>query len=456
MLKNASFSLKLVLAFVLTALVAVGAIGVLVDATVARHFQDYLSGSSRPWLQSLALALEEHYASQGSWEGVDTLLEGDVVRGRGRGAGQEAARGLQPVLANADGVVLYDGTGREEGARLQPGALERAQPIRAEDRIVGYLLAATGAREEQFDANLTRSVIGAGLIAVVAAIVMGLLLTRQALKPLRALRDAARRIGAGDLSYRVPEASGDEIGDLARQFNEMAADLEADETLRRRMMADIAHELRTPLAIMRAQVEALLDGVFALSRENILPIHDAALLLSRLVDDLRDIALADAGRLSLERGEVHVETLIRRVVAGFQRAAEERGLCLRSELPEGLPSVDGDAQRLEQVLGNLLSNALRYTPSGGEIAVHGWPEPGHLAFSVKDNGPGISAEDLPLIFERFYRADNARTRQGGGSGLGLAIAKRLVEAHGGGITVQSEPGEGATFTVRLPALETTP
>lgn len=279
---------------------------------------------------------------------------------------------------------------------------------------------------------------------------LGLALTRSLVKPLRMVRDAARRIGAGELTYRVPITSRDEIGDLARQFNEMAEALERDERLRRQMMADIAHELRTPLSVIRGQVEALQDGVFELSPENLKPIHDQTLLLGRLVEDLRDLALAEAGRLPLERTEVSLERLIRRIVEAFQPRAQEKGLALSVELPEALPPVQADAQRLEQVLENLLSNALRYTPAGGTVNVRAWEEPQWVVFTVEDTGTGIAAEDLPHIFERFYRADKARSRADGGTGLGLSIAKQLVEAHGGRISAESAPGKGTRFTVRLP------
>jgi signal transduction histidine kinase len=287
-------------------------------------------------------------------------------------------------------------------------------------------------------------------VAGVLAILLGLILTRSLVKPLRVVRDAARRIGAGELSHRVPVTTRDEIGDLATQFNEMAEALERDEQLRRQMMADIAHELRTPLSVIRGQVEALQDGVFALSPENIAPIHDQTLLLGRLVEDLRDLALAEAGRLPLERAEVAVDKLVRRVVEAFQPRAREKGLALSAELPESLPPALADAQRLEQVLGNLLSNALQHTPQGGAITVRAWGEPGWVSLAVQDNGAGIAAEDLPHIFERFYRSDKTRSRANGSTGLGLSIAKQLIEAHGGTIRVESTPGKGSTFTVRVP------
>jgi signal transduction histidine kinase len=281
------------------------------------------------------------------------------------------------------------------------------------------------------------------------ALLLGVLLIRTLSKPLRDVRAATRRLAAGDLSYRVPITTHDELGDVARQFNEMAAALERDEQLRQRLMADIAHELRTPLTVIRAQVEALGDGVFPLTPENIAPIHDQTIVLGRLVDDLRVLALAEAGRMPLERGEVDLAALARRAVESFAPQAQDKGLRLAYEGEAALPPISADAQRLAQVLGNLLSNAIRHTPPDGSVTVHAWADAQGTHMAVRDTGCGIAPEDLPHLFERFYRADRARSRADGGTGLGLAIAKQLVEAHGGKIAVESTVGVGTTFTITL-------
>lgn len=449
MFRNASFALKLTLALVAIVLVAILAVAVPVNLLVGRHFEDYVLMGMRPRMGMLVPLLQEHYARQGDWSGVEELLLANAHPGMGRGMGMQS-EAMQWILADAQGLVVGDTAGRYQGKRLGRTVLQRGLPIQVEGRVVGYLLSGSGPREEEFRAKLNQALLWAGGLAMALAMLLGLALTRSLVKPLRMVRDAARRIGAGELAYRVPVASRDEIGDLARQFNEMAEALERDERLRRQMMADIAHELRTPLSVIRGQVEALQDGVFELSPENLKPIHDQTLLLGRLVEDLRDLALAEAGRLPLERAEVSLDRLIRRVVEAFQPRAREKGLTLSAELPETLPPVQADAQRLEQVLGNLLSNALQHTPSGGAVTVRAWEEPGWAVFAVEDTGTGIAPEDLPHLFERFYRADKARSRANGGTGLGLSIAKQLVEAHGGQITAESTAGKGARFIVRLP------
>jgi len=354
------------------------------------------------------------------------------------------------VLADERGYVIYDPSGRYLGQSLRSSTLGDGLPIEVDGTTVGYVIAGSGPREQEFSARVNRSIIGASIVAGLVAILLGLLLIRTVVRPLGIVRDAAQRIGSGELSFRVPVASEDEIGDLARQFNEMAAALEQDEISRRKMMADIAHELRTPLAVMRGQAEALEDGVFPLTPENVAPIRDQTILLARLVDDLRDLALAEAGQLPLELSDVDLSRLVPRVIRYFQPQAQAKGLSLSVDLAKSLPLIQADSQRLEQVLGNLLSNALRHTPEGGAIRVKAWSEAASVCFAVIDNGQGIASDDLPHLFDRFYRAGVARSRSDGGTGLGLSIAKQLVEAHGGEITVKSEFGKGATFTIRLP------
>lgn len=457
MLRNVSFALKLMLALALIVLVAVGALALMVNRFAEQHFQNYVYLETRPWVMTLAPLLADHYAARGNWSEVEPLLDsfsGGMMMGMGRrrgmGAQMQMGSGVQPLLADAQGNILADPSGRYVGQRLSSTTLKGAQPIEVEGKVVGYLLTSNGPREQEFIESLNQSIFWAGGLASLVAILLGVLLTRAVVRPLRIVRDAAKRIGAGDFAHRVPLSGGDEVGELARQFNEMAAALQRDEELRRTMMADIAHELRTPVSIIRGQVEALQDGVFELSLDNVAPIYDQSLLLGRLIDDLRDLALAEAGRLPLERNELALGRLLSRVVDAFQAQARAKQIELSADLPRDELFVYGDAQRLEQVVSNLLSNALRYTPKDGKVRVRAWAEAGRACFAVQDTGVGLASEELAHLFERFYRADRARTRAEGGTGLGLVIVRQLVEAHDGQIAVQSSPGQGTTFTVCLP------
>jgi signal transduction histidine kinase len=262
---------------------------------------------------------------------------------------------------------------------------------------------------------------------------------------------AAHRLAQGDLSQRVLVRGKDELAELGRTFNYMADSLQRAEETRRAMTADIAHELRTPLAVQRASLEALQDGVFPLTAENLETLLEQNRLLTRLVDDLRTLALADAGQLTLERAPVDLSALVQRVVDHFQAQAAGQQVTLEfTHAPAGLQPLSLDPIRIEQILTNLLSNALRYTPQGGAIRLAIRQEGSRVLLHVQDSGPGIPEEALPYIFERFYRADKSRARAEGGSGLGLAIARQLARAHGGELTAENAAEGGAVFTLRLP------
>ena len=278
-------------------------------------------------------------------------------------------------------------------------------------------------------------------------------LSRRILRPVETLTAAARRMEKGDLSQRVEAQSSDEIGELARAFNAMADGLNRLEELRRNMVSDVAHELRTPLSNIRGYLEAVRDGVVEPKPEVIDSLYEEAMLLNRLVDDLQELALAEAGQLTLERQLVAPAGLANRAVEAARGQASASGIALRTDLPERLPLVNVDPQRIGQVLGNLLSNALTHTPSGVEVVVTARADGSEVQLSVSDTGEGVRPEHLPYIFERFYRADRSRSRTTGGTGLGLAIAKQLVEAHGGRIEVESEVGQGTRFTFTLPVAE---
>ena len=272
--------------------------------------------------------------------------------------------------------------------------------------------------------------------------------------PLASVMAAADAVAEGDLSVRVPGQGPGDFGRLARSFNRMTEELERADQQRRNLTADVAHELRTPLHIIQGNLEGLLDGVYEPTSEHINATLDETRLLARLVDDLRTLSLAEAGQLPLTWEPVDVAELLADVSTSFSGQAEAAGVDLRVEI-EGGPSdltITGDVGRLDQVLSNLMANALRYTPAGGAVTLRAEPVEGGIRIVVRDTGEGIPPEDLPYIFDRFWRGDRSRSHAGGaGSGLGLAIARQLVQAHGGRIGVESEPGLGTAFTIKLPA-----
>lgn len=298
--------------------------------------------------------------------------------------------------------------------------------------------------------NLGRTLWIAGLSGVALAIFLGSLLTRQIVAPLTKVAAAARRVAQGDLDQRVDIRGSGELAELGESFNLMAATLTHDRELRQNMVADIAHELRTPLSILQGNVEAMLDGILVANTENLTSLHQEITLLTRLVEDLRTLSLAEAGQLRFQPRETDLKRLTARAIEGLQTQLGSKNISVAIEAADNIPPAQADPDRTAQVLRNLLNNALQYTPEGGMIRVQLATEADGIVVSVVDSGPGIPPEALPYIFDRFYRVDRSRTRSTGGSGLGLTIVKQLVEGQGGGVWVESVVGEGSTFSFRLP------
>lgn len=450
---------KLLGAFGLIIFLGVAATVLLTRQGAATRFAHFMVNDQMFQPEHLQEDLAGYYAAQGGWQGIDRAFA-DVIgyasSGGMMGGMMGHAMGMFDsglVLLDEDGQVLARMGNRAQDSRGQPW------PIRVEGRQVGLLFIdgepMTGATGDGSDllSGVTRAALIAGLLAGLVAFALAIVLVRQITHPLTALRDASRQIAQGDLTTRVPVQSRDELGQLGNAFNRMAAALETQETLRRHLMADIAHELRTPLSAIQGTVEALQDGIFPLTPDSLEPIHEETLMLGRLVEDLRTLAHAEAGRLSLNVAEMDAGELTERIVSGLLPSAQQAGIALTLHVSTPNPLLSADAQRIGQVLTNLLSNALRHTPAGGVVDVTVQPQEEGLLFSVQDSGPGIAAADLPHIFDRFYRGDRSRSRETGGSGLGLTIARQLVEAHAGRIWAESPPPGhevGTVFFVWLP------
>jgi predicted ribosomally synthesized peptide with SipW-like signal peptide len=381
------------------------------------------------------------------WEELQATLEGMARTTKAR-----------YVIADLDGRVIADSTGELIGevintALSKPFAaflIEKKPMLAYIVPLENYNLASI---ESQFNASVNRSLIVAIALAGLVGLLLTYFLSRSILRPVDELISAARAMEKGDLSQRVTVTTKGELGELGHAFNAMAEGLTRLEQLRQNMVTDVAHELRTPLSNVRGYLEALRDGVVKPTPETIASVYEEAMLLNRLVDDLQELAMAEAGQLKLVCQPVDIRQVIDKAVQSLKTQALEKEIDLIAVLQDNLPLVNADAERMGQVLRNLLKNAIINTPAGGEIKIQAIKVDSQVEVSVRDNGMGISAEHLPYVFERFYRVDQSRARETGGAGLGLAIVKQLVEAQGGQVDIDSQVDGGTRITFTSPIAE---
>ena len=465
----------------MVALTAAALLAVFIRLTNVSQFNQLIVAQQRSAFQA---ALVSYYQANGSWNGVMPYVFGN--RGGaaaqatnqpgtgggygggfggggfgdgGRGGGPN--RGLFFGLADAQGNVVIPMPNYPLGSRVSDARLAQGTPVTVNGQVVGTILTPASPpgltpEETGYLQRTDLALVLASGGALVVAVLVGLLLARTITRPLEALTQATHRLTGGELGQQVAVRSSDEIGELAMAFNQMSSELARAVQVRRQMTADIAHELRTPLTVIAGYIESMADGVLAPTPQRLAVIYSEIEHLQRLVGDLRTLTQADSGELTLHKQPTSALELMQRAQAAFAHRAEQQGVSLTVQ-PNGAggqhaatPPIAVDDIRMAQVLGNLLSNALRYTPPGGRIELSARPSGDGVDLSVHDSGQGIAAADLPFVFNRFYRADKSRSDEGE-SGLGLAIVKALVEAHGGSIEALSEPGHGTTMMIHLPA-----
>jgi signal transduction histidine kinase len=469
-----SLRLRLLVMVAAVLAIALGAVAFFLSRVVSYEIHDVLSRRAErpPDLAPVGRQLAEDRLRLGDWRTAQPLLAESGRRLRRElllaGADGRFVAATSPAASYAE-IRVADGGRKLEVVRRsahgRTGELVLVEPWRLaltspEGTPLGILFALPPA-PAPLEAGAAQSigrVQRALLLAALAAGTAGLLLTfaiaRRILRPVEALTAAARRMEAGDLGQRVDARGRDEIGDLARAFNAMAERRATAERLRRDLVTDVAHELRSPVTNLRCQIEALQDGLVTPGQESLASLAEEVDLLATLIDDLQDLALAEAGQLALDPSPLVLAAEIDRAVSALRPRLLEKDLTIETDLPTDLPDVHADALRLAQILRNLLGNALTHTPPGGTIRLRGRAVDHEVEVTVEDTGPGIPLEHLPFLFERFYRTDPSRSRATGGAGLGLAIVKQLTAAHGGRVWVDSEPGRGATFGFTLPAVET--
>jgi len=441
-----SLRFRLLLAFTLVIFVTIGAVFFFINQATQEEIRQFQEQADQMLARRMEFELSRYYFRQRDWEGIQPFVEqwGNLYEQR-------------IVLTDANGSVAADSEGGLLGDLYDPDSLGTPLSSPWGSDVIGTLyINPRSSTEVGFTSiqvlfkEIGLFFIWGGLIAVAIALVMTFFLSRKILAPVKTLTSAARRLGRGDLSQRVQLKDRGEMGELAKAFNYMTSDLERTEQLRQNMVADAAHELRTPLSNIRGYLEAICDGIKKPDTDTIRSLDEEATLLSQLVDDLQALSLAEAGELKLNCQAEDIIRLIKQAVAIKQTQAIVKGVSISTEVSQKLPLVNVDSRRIGQVLHNLLENAIAHTEKSGSIVVTAQKQDNWVKISVTDTGEGIPAEDLPSIFERFYRVDKSRARATGGSGLGLTIAKRLVEAHGGKIEAQSELGKGSCFSFTLP------
>jgi signal transduction histidine kinase len=462
-----SLNFRLMAAFTLVIIVTIGCVFFFTYWTTRNEINQTQQRLEQVQDTRMETELSRYYQLTGSWEGIQSII---VQWGN--------LYGRRIILTDKDNTVLADsdeslvGSSYTDDKDSQPMALivppnqqfglvmptsptQSLGPL-AQKYTVGILHVLPGDTDVNVAAlSITYDTIGkyfiwGGLVAIAIALLLTYFFSRRILAPMKALTNATRHFAKGDFSRRVDDKDRGELGELAQSFNAMAADLERTERLRRNMVADVAHELRTPLSNLKGYLEAVSDGLVKPDKDTIRSLNEEAAILSRLVNDLQELSLADAGEIKLNVQSEDINGLIKDTLNGIQAKATARGLTLSAELPETLPAVSIDSHRIKQVLLNLLENAIAHTDRDGIIMVTARQQGKMVYVSVADNGEGIPTEEQSLIFERFYRVDRSRTRKTGGSGLGLTIAKRLVETQGGTIKVESQLGQGSTFTFTVP------
>ncbi|MBS3788585.1 HAMP domain-containing protein [Candidatus Bipolaricaulota bacterium] len=432
---------KLLVGFILVVSLAIGTVGFIATRTTKREFDRYISQDKALKYQRLALTLSSYYEETGSWKGVQNLI--DKIK---------QTYNTQIVLTDPKGAVITDSSGQLTGESFNKEFGLKIATIGERDNPFGFLYLKDRKRSEienVFLSSVNNSIIMAAVVSVLAAIALIFYYSRKTLNPIKELTAAAERIKEGHLNQEVKVKTRDEVGTLASAFNSMAQELRKQERLRKNMVSDVAHELRSPLTKSHGYLEAIKEGRMEPDQETIEALYRNSKALKKLVDDLNDLTRAEAGQLDLERKPILLQEVTESTRESIQFMLNEKDLKLKVDLPDDV-LVYVDPDRIQQVLRNLLDNAIAYSKQGGTIRTTAKTQEDQVEIRVEDNGEGIPKSDLRHIFDRFYRVDRSRSRETGGSGLGLTIAREIIEAHGGKIEAESEKGEGTTLIFTLP------
>ncbi len=453
-----SISTKLIIAFLSIGIISVAVIFVTARWNTRQEFINFLSDQSQ---SNIITSLTVFHQQNGSWEGVEYIFVQNTDRqpGMGMGPGGPHMTMMQPfILTDKNGYVIVANGKFKPGEKVSQEELDLGEFITENGEVIGVLIPLRqqyqgSQRELEFIERTNLTLLYGAVIGAVLALFLGIFLSRTITRPIRELTRATHAISEGDLSQQVTVHTNDELGELATAFNKMSAELSRSVNARKQMTADIAHELRTPLSLILGHAEAVHDGVLPPIKENFEIIREEATRLEHLVNDLRILSLADAGELPITLQSIEPGQLLQEVASLYQFHTQKKNISLELDIASPLPSLEVDPGRMTQVLTNILDNATRHTPEGGVILVSAIKIGENVEITIQDSGPGLPKEEAGRIFERFYRVDASRQRDGtvpGRSGLGLAIAKSIVQAHNGQLSAESESGKGLKVIIALP------
>ncbi|MGB8648687.1 MAG: HAMP domain-containing sensor histidine kinase [Anaerolineae bacterium] len=444
-----SLTYKLIGAFLAVSVLAIVLVALASAVVASIEFNRLVSQEAT---SNFVAFVSDYYSAHGDLVGIDAALRERLQAATVAG---ESARLFPTGLTDPQGVVLLTAEGYRAGQQVPPEILASGTPIKVNGQVIAISLPRQLApprnrAQEQFMQTTAWALAIAAVGGALAAVLLGILLARTITRPVLELTDAARRMSKGNLAQTVNAGAADEVGELGRAFNQMSAELVRADQVRRQMTADIAHELRNPLTVIGGYIEAMRAGDLSATPARLNAVHYEVQHLEQIVDELRTLSLAEAGALTLNRQPLLPVDLLNHVAARYAQEAGQKGVTVSVHAPADLPTLSLDETRMLQVLGNLVSNALRFTPKGGEVELSARLSGNRMHFEVTDSGEGIPADELERVFDRFYRADLSRHGQEGHSGLGLAIAKAFVQAHGGKVWAESRPGQGATFVIEFP------
>lgn len=458
---------KIVTAFSLVILSGMILMVTMINFSTRSGYEIFIKQNDINYGLSLQEPLARYFSLSGSWDGVEAFLQipasrFPVMRRSMNHSESDGSRmkNMSPSIVFTDsfGRVLFNTSSRKNltGSLLEREELKKGVTITVGNEVQAYIFIGSmvehglSENEERYLNRTIFIIIAVSLFILVISIVFSYFLSWRISKPVSALTQAVKDIESGDFRKRVPILGADEISELSGSFNKMADSLESNERWRKQIIADSAHELRTPVSLIQGNLEMILDGVYEADSSHIQNIYDETLVLARLIQELQQLYSAESGSMILNMEKLDLNNLLENVINIFHADEVKDQINLINCIDSAFPPIVGDYQKLKQVFSNVLTNAFHHTPSGGSVRLRGEVRGESALIIIEDTGPGIKSDDLEKIFERFYRTDSSRNRIHGGSGLGLSISREILKLHGGTISAESSPGKGAAFYISIP------